>query len=183
MKNLAYNKTIGVAVLVVLILFSVFTLGGGKLAKQRDKVERMFYDGVQNDSLSIYNDLASRADGAYDLISIATKYLDANSAEIAALRKTADAVGDTQDIGKLAKLSDELTADASALEMRLRDERLSSGDDALFQRTLDEMNSRASTMSHDAYNSYAADFNDLRKGFPAHLIAVFSGVKALELFR
>lgn len=179
------NRTIAWIVLACVVLICISQSGGAGLRSLRRTAVDTFHNGVNNDGLSIYNDLQKRVDCAYNLASIADRYDNIpqnfiDEVEQAALSMESD--GDSDIVG-LKVDNNKLNRAVEDLYTELENTELSQADSTFALGQYKEFTSRGLTITRDGYNSRAEEFNAVLDNFPASLVAKLSGVKALELFR
>ena len=143
----------------------------------------MFYSGVEKDSLSIYNDLAARAESSQNLVTIAAKYLDANAKEITSVQTACKSLLELELPSEMYNANHDLTVAVDALYSKIADMKLSEEDSRLASKQFTELSSRNQTISHDGFNGEASRFNTVMKSFPASLITAVNGIERVDLFR
>jgi len=181
--KLKENKKIALIVAAVMILFSVLVLGGTKLRADRDEVQELFYEGVNRDSLGIYNDLQARLESAYNLITIANKYLPANSEEASNLLGARQSLIDAKTPSEMYNANHTLTVAVDTLYSELNNYEMDEEDKRLAAKQFAELSSRNQTISHDLFNAEASHFNSTMGTFPAWLVAAVNGIEPVDLYR
>lgn len=172
------NKGISIVLMAALILAGTWLGGWRSLGSLYSKVEDVFFVGEDRDGICIENDLSERAAAAGNMVTIARKYLG-DSPEVQALSEAASALtatGRNRDISARLSANQTLDTAMSALYQRLETETLSDQDEKYRQRLYADFNSRNDTISHDPYNQYAQEYNQVLSGFPAGLLASLTPV-------
>lgn len=182
--RLIENRKIAWGVLVACVLGSVVGLGGGHLARESERVEKIFYEGVESgttrESMDAYLDRAY--DCAQVMANEAQVYFGAEDAVVAQMFDALESFGDEAGLDaryaaytKLQSLSDQLYnvfyADGVADAGRVN-----------FKRAYDDFWGADKFVRRDAYRSLARQFNDSLKGFPANAVAGLIGVDELNSF-
>ena len=180
MKN---GRRIALIVLCFCVLISILFGGGSKLEKHRQRQLQCFYDGVDGDGMSIYNDLWARQTAAHNLLTIAGRYLKPTDALWTSIEKSLSALNSAVSVEEFFQANYDLTISSTALYNALSALELSEKDERLLNEQFTEMSSRNMTISHDGYNAIAAEFNSMLTEFPTSLIAAVNGVKKLDEFR
>lgn len=181
--KLIENKKIAVIVAILMILFAVLVLGGTKLRADRDDVQELFYEGVNRDSLSIYNDLQARLESSYNLVTIANKYMPANSEEISNLLNARESLISAKSPSDMYNANHALTVAVDTLYSELGNWEMDEEDSRLAAKQFTELSSRNQTISHDWFNTEASNFNSTMGTFPGWLIAAVNGIKPVDLYR
>ncbi len=176
------NRTIAWAVLAVVVLLSISLSGGKAMKDMRVEAQQVFFDGAQKDGLSINRDLDVRADKAYQLTSIASKYYGASDRVLVEAQQACQQLTDAKDIPDRHAANTRLTRAVEDLYTELEKANLSEDDKQNAYSAYKEVKSRADTISRDMYNSEARKFNDSISRFPANIISDFTGVDELQLF-
>lgn len=177
------KRPIAWSITIITIITAIWGLGGSKLSNQAKQATEVFYQGVNNDGLSINHDLDRRADAAYNLYTVASRYLDATDTQLTKLLQARD------QLMKAAGIADKYTANvlldeaATAVYDQLVNYPLNEADQGFRQSLMTELASANATISHDGYNTVATDFNNLRNSFPAILISKLCGIDQLDYFR
>lgn len=176
-----YNRKLAALILVLCIVGTVLISGGRSLRQYRETQSELFYMGPKG--FSIYNDLMARCEAGYNIITVARRYMDANSVDLASLADAITAVENAQGPSESYEANYRLTVAADQVYALLSQQNLSDADKKLLSGQFTEMTSRNQTIANDSYNTTAGKFNDLLKGFPTGLIAGINGIRPLELFR
>ncbi|MCR4963954.1 MAG: LemA family protein [Firmicutes bacterium] len=176
------NKTVAWTVAICAILFSLFVLGGAKLHAEKEAAAAYFYQGENQDGLSIDHDLQQRAAAAYNLYTVASRYLPAENDALRRLLADREALLQAESPADKFRADQELGQSALNVYAALNGMALSEQDQFYRNNLLQQMDSSAATISHDGYNQRAREFNALRQGFPARIIAWLWRIRQLEYF-
>ena len=84
------NRRVARIVAVIVIAISILLSGGMSLRSQRSATQSVFSNGAYGDGLSIERDLFERREAAYNLCSIATKYLGSDNPQLVAVKAARD---------------------------------------------------------------------------------------------
>lgn len=175
------KRSVAWCVLAVVVLLSLSLSGGGTLREEYRDTQRIFYEGMHRDGLSIDNDLKARALAAQRLCAIAAdNALDAaliEAVETSALEVAADGA-----ISARYASNEALTRAFDAVYDALTRSSASADDLLEASKQQAEFLSRADAISRDIYNEKAQAFNRTRNTFPTQFIALLSGVPELALF-
>jgi len=178
------NHKLARAVLCLCIAGTILLGGGRDLRQYRETQAKTYYQGTDDSNgKSIYQDLQARCEAGYNLITVAKRYLPADSDEIAALADAVSEVEAADDPKDACAANYRLTIAADRLYAVLTAEKLTDADDKLAAGQFTEMTSRNQTIAHDGYNDTADEFNRLLKKFPTGLIAAVNGIRELELYQ
>ena len=177
------NKKIAWAVLAVSVVFSLLFGGYRSLSSEYRQAERIFYDGVEGDGVGILSDLSAREDAAYNLATIAKRYLDEDDPAIQAVLDARSKLGAASSISERYTFNEALTEAVNDLSLQLEGCSLSEKDESYRAGLMAELKSRQMSIGYDGYNAAAAEYKSLTKSFPASLIAGIFGIDSLELFR
>ena len=177
-----WNKpTFGILVLLISILFCV-VFGSWRTAHaQYVSAEKVFYNGAQNDGIGVASDLSERVTAAVNLGTIAGKY--GNPEQVSALNLAVSQCSEAQTINGKWEANNLLEQAFYDLKAWVEEQELSAHDQDSVSSLSAEFQSRAATMSHDAYNSEALEYNQILTEFPVETICTMLGLEPLELFR
>ncbi len=181
--KLKENKRVAMIVATIMVIFSVLVLGGMKLRADRDDVQELFYEGVNHDSLSIYNDLQARLESAYNLVTIASKYMPANADEIINVLNARESLIGAKLPSEMYNANHSLTVAIDTLYSELENYEMDEDDVRLAVKQFTELSSRNQTISHDSFNSEASTFNSVMGMFPAWLIAGVNDIMPVDTYR
>lgn len=175
------NRPLAWGVLAAVVIGCTLASGGIGLNREQNAVRQEFFAAGE----SIYADAVELADNAYVLLGIAQRY---DGFDQALLERTQQAVQSLRDalaresIGEAGAASKELTDCVEDLYTAAGDVSMKGNDPDDFRYKYKNFTSANLRISHDPYNDSAAEFNRLRGGFPARLIASVCGVDELERF-
>ena len=181
--KLLKNRKIAALLMVLMILGGSLYGGHRSLMKLRDEAEAVFYNGVEGDGLGIQNDLNERIDLAYNLVTVAKRYLSPDDEAVQKLLTARDALSSAQDPKEKNAANRQLTEASIELYEAFGGRSLTEKDEKYRQQIYQDLSSRNDTISHDGYNQEAEDFNKTLRSFPAGILASLTGVEKLELFR
>lgn len=175
------NRPLAWTVLAAVVIGCTLTSGGIGLAREKSQVQKQFFAASE----SISADLAELADNAYVMLGIAKRYADFDEALTERTQQAIDGLREAMDSGSIGEMYqakrtltdcvEDLYTAGGQVTMQGSD-----GDD--FRYKYKNFNSASLRISHDPYNDAAAQFNELRGGFPAELIGGVCGVDELEPF-
>ncbi|MFR5071626.1 MAG: LemA family protein [Bianqueaceae bacterium] len=182
MKHLQ-NRKIAWALAALMMVASIFGLGGMKLGSARQKVVTAFFTG--RDGFSPYDDLINRREYAYNLLHIAedASLQDTSSYTAAhAAWQQLDSAKTPEDYYEaniaLQTAIDALYSELSSLES------LDEKAEVMAAKQYSDFCGRMSNLQYDDYyNELAMKYNQSCKGFPAGLIASITGNGPLPTFR
>lgn len=176
------NKGICIVLMIVLVAGGVL-LGGYKgLSGEYQKAADVFFIGEDGDGICIANDMAERANALTNMQTIAAKYLKQSDK---ALKSAGDAVKAYTkadgDISDMFAANVKMDTAMEGLMQEMDEKSLSAKDESYRQRLYADFNSRNDTISHDPYYTYAAEYNEILRGFPANLIKLLTPTKAAPI--
>ncbi len=185
------NRAISIIIMVVLIIGGLLLGGYKSIGGLYSNVEDVFFLGEDKDGICVANDLSERVSAATNMTTIAYKYKEQLGTDglqlIDNLTSAGANVNDaifnrkTGDIQKALSANKDLDTAMEALYRAMGEVALSSQDEKYRQSLFADFNSRNDTISHDPYNSYAKEYMQLLKGFPASLIASIMPVKEVAV--
>jgi hypothetical protein len=179
----AKGKNKGAAlVMTVLIVLSVWVGAYRSFSRMYDQVQTVFTAGAEGDGLGIANDLNERVKLAYNLVTIARKYLSANDAAIADVLKARDALVNAKDISDKYRANVKLTEATTTLYFALGQKQLSETDARYRVNLFNDLSSRNDTISHDPYNQKALAYNQALSAFPASILRLITFARTAPLF-
>ena len=173
------NRPVAWCVLAAAVILALIFGGGGALMDSRTALENQF----SAPSESIAAELNEMRSNAAVLVSIANKYDTASEKHIGALNDAIAALDSAAD--PAAKYQASLTLDLAVENVYSNLSGLKLGDvDAQDIRyAYKNFTSAQLRISHDSYNTLAAEFNQKLSRFPAGLLGGLRGVKPLGLFQ
>ncbi len=169
------NRPIAWAVLGVCVLGSVFGLGGGALARDRDRVEAYFYSGPETpatarSSMDAYLDRA--ADCAQVMASEAQLHLGGDNGCAQTMLNLMEDFG-SEDLDMRYDAYTELQELSDQLYNEMYAAKLSDADRVNFKRAYDDFWGCDKYVRLDPYRAMAAEFNDSLNGI---LPSIASGI-------
>lgn len=176
------NRGLCIVLMIVLIAAGVL-LGGYKgLSGEYRKAADVFFLGEEGDGICIANDMSERANALTNMQTIAGKYLKQSNK---ALTAAGDAVNDytkaNGDISAMFKANTDMDTAMEGLMQEMDDTALSAKDESYRQRLYADFNSRNDTISNDPYYTYAAEYNEILRHFPAGLIKTLTPAKSAPI--
>ncbi len=177
------KQSTAIAVMILMIVAAALYGGHSSLSDLRDRAEQVFYLGEAGDGIGIRSDLQERADSAYNLVTVARRYLPETDESLQGVLLARQALDQAASVSEMAKADQALEEAVKDLLSKLEEVNLAEKDAPYPQRLYDSFRSRGDTISHDPYNRHAAEFNETLSEFPANLFSRLTGVKELELFR
>lgn len=177
------NCKIAAAVLAAAIILSVPLGFKRTMSGFYNDLQNEYQNGEYNDGLSIQNDLDYRVELAYNLVTVAKRYLDADDPAVAALLDARQALDDANDPAEQYDANMKLTTASTDLYEALGKLELSEKDEKYRRSIYSDMTSRNDTIGNDPYNQLATEYNQKLERFPANLLAPLTGVEKAELFR
>lgn len=180
MNDLLYDRRLACLITVVLITAGLLISSRRGLISMRNATEDYFFQG--ENGYSINNDLEDRAAAAYNMTTVAERYLTADDDYIKAVLVAKDALLAETDISGKYKRNLEMTAAVESLSVKLGQLELSEKDEGYRYNIMDILKSKDLTISHDPYNSMAEEYNKQIRRFPANILSrlVFAG--SVELY-
>lgn len=177
------NRKIAFVVLAVCVLVSVFGLGGMGLARERNKVLKVYDRGV-DETLSTRHSvdayLDSAAENARMMASEAGLHMDA-SATIDTVAELAEKVASEADTNARFEAYDSLKTAVDKLYDAMYGA-VSGSDFTNFKVAYDNFWECVNMIKYDDYSKLAAKYNDLVGGFPGGVVAKITGQGALNTF-
>lgn len=170
-------------VLAAAIIVSVPLGFTNTMYRMYDKVAVEFQNGAEKDGLSIQADLDARASAAYNLATVAKRYMDESSEAVQSVLKASKDLNAAKGPAAKYEANEELGAVCTRLYETLGEMELSEKDEQYRQSLYAEMKSRNVTMANDPYNRLAEKYNEKLERFPANLLGKLFGVEKAELFQ
>ena len=181
--KLLKRRSVAALIMVLMILGGTLYGGHRSLMKLRDEAEAVFYNGVDGDGLGIQNDLNERVDLAYNMVTVAKRYLPEDNEAVQKVLTARDALAAAEDPEGKNAANRQLTEACIELYEALAGKSLTEKDEEYRQQIYQDLSSRNDTISHDGYNQVAENFNKTLQRFPANILGSLTGVEKLELFR
>ena len=176
MKQLLRNRNIAIVITAVVILLSI--LGGShrSLLAAGYSAERHF-DEIQGD-------LDVRVGLAFNLRTVAERYLYTTDEAMVLLDDAIAALREAQTPNEKARANQNLTAATERMDIVLQEKPLSDTDERYRIQIRADLASYNQIMGHSKYNEYVDRYNNEVLGqFPANVLAQLTGVPRLEAFR
>lgn len=184
--RLSENRPLAWVVLIACALGSVVGLGGAGLARERNRVERVFYDGVKQSDATARSSMDACLDRAAECVQIMAAELQLHLGQendtAARMQELLADFDDDEGIDaryevytELQRLSD--TAYNAMYAQELTDEQRVN-----FKRAYDDFWGADKYVRMDPYREMASEFNDSLRGFPAGLVAGLMGVEEINSF-
>ena len=166
-----------VLVLVLLVLLSVFGIGGVKLRSAQKPLEKVFAERLEPE-------LEARAAAAHNLLTLAEN-LSAKE-NFPGMTEMQTALKNREKSKEPAErcLADlEIEKAVNQLGDALQEPAQQAGKQELLNRQLAEFESKGRVVSHELkdYNQQAEEFNQKLNAFPASLIGLVGGVREVDL--
>lgn len=182
MKQLRNRRTAAL-IMVLTIVFSVFYGSYRSLRKESQQISRVFYQGVSGNGVGIASDLTARSDAAYNLATVAKRYLAETDTAVQAVLTARNALIEAGSIEEKYEANRVLTEATIELDMALRGTELEEKDENYRSMLMTELSSRNSTIQLDGYNQAAAEYNQMLQTFPASLFVKLYGFPEFPSFR
>ena len=178
------KRSVAIVILAIVVVVSVLFGSHRSLAALRQDAQDVFTQGEKGDGLSIEHDLESRVQLSSNLVTVARRYLDADASSVTGAEQAAAALSAARTPGEKYRANAGLDSAFGTLYAQLGEKSLSEQDARYRTRIQTDFQSRNATISHDAYNRVAQNFNEGVLGsFPAGLLGAATGIQPLELYR
>ncbi|MBR5229475.1 MAG: hypothetical protein IKW01_01360 [Firmicutes bacterium] len=182
--NILENKFICIILMILLMAGGLFVGGMKGLNGLYSDVEDVFFLGIDRDGIGVANDMTERFNSASNMVTIARKY-EASAPEIyrqaiahvSSAAASLDSALASKDIVNAIAANKSLDLSVSDLYREMGTLILSAQDEKYRQSLYADFNSRNDTISHDPYNSYAEEYTQALRSFPASLISSVMPVK------
>jgi hypothetical protein len=176
------KRGVATAISAVLILLSILLGARKSLMNLYNDVSGVFEHGVQNDGFGIRYDLNAKAAYAYNLTTVAKRYMPENHTKITALETAADKLRAAGSVSEAYRLNGELSVAARSLYDALGTYDLSDKDKSYRESIMTDLESSEYKISHSEYNRIASEYNRTLDKFPASLFRIICSVEKAELF-
>ena len=182
------NRKIAWIVLAVCVLFSIVVLGGSGMAREREKILDVFYEGAhKNDASHCMDAYLDRAFESARLMAYEAKLHlgDSNQSanEILDCIALADVCAEGDTYGLYAQWKIIAYQNADSLYNEFYRTNLSDAQRKTFKMAYDDFWECERFMQMDPYREMAADFTNAVEGaFPANLVCKLFGVERLCSF-
>ena len=158
-------------VLAAAVILSVPLGFTNTMSRMYDKVAVEFQEGAEKDGLSIQTDLDARASAAYNLATVAKRYMAEDSETVQSVLKASEALNSAKGPAAKYAANEELGEVCTQLY------------EALGKMELSEKDEQYVTMGNDPYNQLAEKYNEKLDRFPANLLGKIFGMDKAELFQ
>ena len=176
------NRVIAWIVLAVCVIGSVIGLGGAAMAREREKIMEVFYDGSDSKSTARHS-MDAYLDRAEECAQIMANEAELHLGANAEAQQMFDALaGDDSDLDARFAAYQQLQALSDRLCNAMYAANLPEKDYTAFKTAYDDFWGMDKYIRVDEYRALAADFNDGLKGFPAGLVCGIFGVDVLNTF-
>ena len=178
------NRKIAWVVLAVCVLVSIFALGGGALARERNKVLKVFNDGKDasqsvRHSMDAYLD--SAAENATTMAGEAEIYLGQSQLSDDVAAQAAVVARDENGLNARYEAYTKLKDGVEKLYNSLYNN-VSEGEFKNFKLAYDDFWGYDDMLQRDDYHKLAKSYNELISGFPGGVVAGLFGQGALNTF-
>ncbi len=180
--KLLKNRAFAALVMVVVILISFLASGHRALARERDKVSDLFYNGELGDGVGIAYDLDTIAVCCGNLVTVASRYLSADNSALSALNELRSEMAGAATISEKAKCFSRIDSVVMDVAEALDGTNITSTDFNLFYGECVDIDAAQQRIKLDSYNTAARQFNDSLSGQPAAFIAALTGIAEAEIF-
>lgn len=180
MKNILKNKTVAVAVCAVLIFLGIFMGLRRPIGNMKEDALVHFYG--DEETIGIMQDLETKTETAYSLMSVAKKYISENDQLITDLTKACEEVKESDSPEEACKANAKMDECYGALKGRLDGMNLSEKDANYNYSLLSQYNSSDMIISHSEYNVLAGEVNDILSRFPTNILSKIAFVGKMELY-
>lgn len=179
--SLLKNRIVAWGLSILIAAAATLGLGGWKLHGQRQQAEQAFFTG-QN-GFSPYNDLMSRRDSAYNLLTLAQQGLDQNSQAVKQAQAAWNRLDRAQTPEDYYEANSQLQGAVDTMYQQLEPV-LPESDRQIARRQYADFCGRMSNLQYDDYyNGLAEQYNHICGGFPASVIGALTGAGKLPVFR
>ena len=184
--RLSENRPLAWVVLIACALGSVVGLGGAGLARERNRVERVFYDGVKQSDATARSSMDACLDRAAECAQVMASevqlHLGADNANAQKMLNALADFGDDDGLDARYQAYQTLQSLSDQLYNEIYAANLSDSERVNFKHAYDDFWGCDKYVRIDPYRSMAAEFNDSLDGFPASLAAGLWGVDELSSF-
>lgn len=179
--SLLKNRAVAWCLSILIAAGATLGLGGWKLHGQREQAEQAFFTGQKG--FSPYNDLMSRRDSAYNLLTLAQKGMDQNNEAVKQVQIAWNSLDRAETPKEYYEANSQLQGAVDILYQQLEPTLLES-DRQIARRQYKDFCGRMSNLQYDDYyNGLAEEYNRVCSGFPASVIGALTGAGKLPVFR
>ena len=177
------NRGIAAAVMVVLIVGGLLIGSHRPLAGLVKETEAALAAGVEGDGYGIQGCLDDRAASAYNLVTVARRYLDENDKRVRAVLDARQELADAQTPPQKFAANRKLSEATEELYRELKTVDLPEKDAGYPDRIHADLLASEDIISRDGYNRAAEECNARLAQFPANILGPLTGVRPVEYFR
>lgn len=184
--RLSENRPLAWVVLIACALGSVVGLGGAGLAREYNRVERVFYDGVKQSDATARSSMDAYLDRAAECVQIMASelqlYLGQDNDTAKRMLDLLGNFGDDDGIDARYAAYTQLQSLSDAAFNAMYAQELTDAQRVNFKRAYDDFWGCDKYVRMDPYRKMASAFNDSLSGFPAGLVADLMGVEEINSF-
>ena len=170
-------------IMILMILCGTLIGSHNTLSDMRKEALAVFSNGIRGDGIGIQGDLNERESIAYNMVTVARRYMPEDNALIVHVLEARNALLKAASVGEKYAADQQLDKAVKGLYDVLSGMNLSQQDSRYPGSLYTDFRSRGDTISHDPYHAEATAFNRLLAKFPAGILAGLTGVQPLELFQ
>lgn len=177
------RKRMVALLLMILMICSGVLIGTRKsLDELKNKTDKSFINGVENDGYSIQNDLEQITADSYNLYTVAKNYLTESDSFITGLLASRDALSDARTPSEKFIANEKLLEAVTALYYKIKEAEMTETHSKLAAQFYTQILSCNSTIKNNSYNDEVRKYNSILESFPTRFVAPLIGVKPAELF-
>ncbi len=180
MKNILKNKTVAIIICALLVFMGIITGVRRPIGNMKEDALMYFYGS--DEITGIKNDLDTKVETAYSLMSVAKKYMQEDNDLITDLESSCEKVRKSSSPKEAFEENMRMDECYSALKGELDDMRLSEKDKNYNYSLLAQYNSSDMVILHNEYNILAAEVNEVLSKFPANVLSKIAFVGKMELY-
>ena len=184
--RLSENRPLAWVVLIACALGSVVGLGGAGLARERSRVERAFYDGVEQSDATARSSMDAYLDRAAECVQIMASeiqlYFGSQDATAAEMMELLGKFGDDSGIDARYEAYIRLQQLSDAAYNTVYASGMTDAERVNFKRAYDDFWGCDKYVRMDPYRELASAFNNSLSGFPAGMVADLMGVDEISSF-
>ncbi len=180
MKNILKNRTFAVIICALLVFMGIFMGVRRPIGNMKEDALEHFYgnDGITG----IKNDLDTKVETAYSLMSIAKKYMDEDETVITNLVDACEEVKKSDSPEEAYEANLKMDGCYGKLKATLDGMKLSSKDKDYNYSLLAQYNSSDLVILHNEYNSLAGKVNETLSKFPTNILSKLAFVGKMEIY-
>ncbi len=180
MKDILKNKSVAAVICAVLIFLGIFMGVRRPIGNMKEDALVYFYG--DEEIIGIKQDLESKVETAYSLMSVAKKYIAEDDKLISDLTKACEEVRESDSPKKAGKANAVMDNCYLSLKTALDGKNLSQKDADYNKSLLSQYNSSDMIISHSEYNVLAGEVNETLSRFPANILSKIAFVGKMELY-